>query len=88
MPNLAHPEGLAGFKGGRAARDPDVLQTPVVETFQFVARPNIMPPVRELLLDIDPAQAAVGLNCQVLQADCVHGTLHPSVTNLECGVEI
>src|SRR5713101_4023834 len=74
-----HPKGLGRFKVRRAAGDSDILQAPVVESFQFATRPNAALPVRELPLDIAPAQAAVGLNCQVPQVpvDRVHATLHP-----------
>jgi len=63
----------------RTAGDSDILQALVVEAFQFAMRPNAVLPVRELPFDIAPAQAAVGLNCQVPQVpvDRVHGTLHP-----------
>jgi hypothetical protein len=47
-----------GFTVFRAAGNTDVFQAPVVQTFQ-------VPPVRELPLDIAPAQATMGLNCQV-----------------------
>src|ERR1700682_196282 len=74
-----HPEELGRFQVRRGARDSDILQTPIVESFQFASRPNTLLPDRKLPFDIAPAQTAVGLNCQVPQVpvDRVHGALHP-----------
>jgi hypothetical protein len=47
-----------GFEVCRAAGNTDVFQALVVQTFQ-------VPPVREPPLDIAPAQATMGLNCQI-----------------------
>jgi hypothetical protein len=76
----SHPEGLRRFEVRRAAGDSDILQAPVVEAFQFATGPNAVLPARELPPDIAPAQAAVGLICQIPQVpvDRVHGTLHPA----------
>ena len=43
-----------------------------------------MSPIRELPLDVAPAQSTVGLNGEVSQVpvDLVHGTLHPRIVSL------
>jgi hypothetical protein len=73
---LRHPEGFGRLKIRGAPRHPYIVQAPIVEALQLVARAGKMPPLCKSPIYLVPTGIAVGVNCQT-QADRVHRTLHP-----------
>jgi len=79
-----HPKRLASFKIRRAAGHADILQAPVAETLQLVARTRATPPFGKALFHLAPTQFplaptqhATRSNGHDIQAH--RGSLHVSV---------
>jgi len=71
-----HPKWLGSFKIRRAAGHADILQAPVAETHQLVARTRAVLPLDKALFHFAPAQPATGVNGYAIQGYRAHGSLH------------